>query len=98
MNTTDDYIHWRSDIPFSKCSINEIDALIFVLLSNIEYIYVFKQFYLDKQILLPEIVYYLSKFGKKLKSFKDLCKFERLATADFFYIEDFLMERIIFNF
>jgi hypothetical protein len=97
MNTTYDYINWRGDIPFSKCALNEIDALIFALLSNIEYISVFNQFSLDKQICLPEIVQQfenngtfknsnnLSKFEKQnLKLLKDLCKFQRFSTAKLF--------------
>lgn len=97
MNTTYDYIHWRGDIPFSKCPLNEIDALIFALLSNIEYISIFKEFDLNRQILLTEIVKEfknngtyknmdnLSKFEKQnLKLLSDLCEYKRFSTAKLF--------------
>lgn len=97
MNTTYDYIHWRGDLPFSKCPLTEIDALIFALLSNIEYISIFETFDLSNQILLPDLVKKfennkiysrlnsLSKFERQnLKLLKELCIHKRYSTTKLF--------------
>lgn len=76
MNTTYDYIYWRGDIPFSQCPVTEIDGLVFALLSNIEYITVFKEFNLEKGLSLKEVA---AKF-KENGEYDDLSKktkFER---------------------
>jgi hypothetical protein len=97
MNTTYDYIYWRGDLSFSKFPINEIDSLIFALLSNIEYSTVFDSFNLSKRLTLKEIVKEfekkdvfknstnLSKFEKQnLQLLKDLCKCDRFSSAKAF--------------
>ncbi len=37
MGTLFDYLAWRGDIPFSQVSVNEVDSLIFSLLSYVDY-------------------------------------------------------------
>ncbi|MCK9192011.1 MAG: DUF2974 domain-containing protein [Sphaerochaetaceae bacterium] len=106
MNATYDYLYWRGDIPFSKMSFNEIDGLVFALLSNIEYSTVFKDLNVEEKISLTDVVEIfrdknvfenlsnLSKFEKQnLVLIQDLCHCRRYSTAKLFgYQKDFRKE------
>lgn len=106
MNTTYDYIYWRGDIPFSKVQLNEIDGLIFALLSNINFTTVFKDFDLDNQLSLTEVVKKLkatsvydnlntqTKFVRQnLILMQNLCNYKRFSDVKMFgYKKDFNKE------
>jgi hypothetical protein len=106
MNTTYDYIYWRGDIPFSQCPANEIDGLIFALLSNIEYLSVMKEFNLDVKLSLKEISAKFRENGdyddlsnktkferENLLLMQNLCSYKRYCDVKIFgYMRDFNKE------
>jgi hypothetical protein len=106
MNTIYDYIYWRGDLSFSKCPLTEIDALIFALLSNIEYKSVFDKFDLDTTLTLKEVVTKFQANGEynrladktkfvrqNLILMQNLCSFRRYCDVKVFaYQRDFRKE------
>lgn len=76
MNSFYDYIYWRGDISMSNDPFNEIDAMIFSLLSYVNYSPIFPEFSLSKHVSIADIV---SEFEKKKifeKAEKELIEFE----------------------
>ncbi len=106
MKTLYDYIYLRGNILFSKSPFTEIDGLIFALLSNIEYLTVYKKFNLYEKLSLKEVV---DKFGENgeydnlsheskfvrqnLLLLKNLCSYKRYCDVKIFgYQRDFRKE------
>lgn len=88
MNTTYDFIYWRGDLLFSQFPFTEIDGLIFALLSNIEYLSVFKNFNLDKRYSLKEVV----------QQFKENGEYDNLSNKTKFVRQNLLLMQNLSNY
>ena len=54
MNTFYDYLHWRGDLTMEQSSLNEIDSMLFSMLSYVNYTPVLKEFNISDKITLLE--------------------------------------------
>jgi hypothetical protein len=63
LNTFYDYLYWRGDITFDQSPLNEIDTMIFSMLSYIDFSPVFSEFNLDTRYSMVEIEKILSAAG-----------------------------------
>ncbi|MBK5200210.1 MAG: DUF2974 domain-containing protein [Spirochaetaceae bacterium] len=77
MNSFYDYIYWRGDISMLNDKFNEIDAMIFSLLSYVNYSHIFPEFSIKKQVSIVDVV---AEFESKKvfeKAEKELIDFEK---------------------
>lgn len=77
MNSFYDYIYWRGDISMSNDSFNEIDAMIFSLLSYVNYLPIFPEFSINKSKTIKEIVLEFEKNNVFDEAENNLIEFEK---------------------
>lgn len=76
MNTFYDYLHWRGDLTMDQSPLNEIDAMIFSILSYVDFKHVLKHFNTTDRISLTETSNKFEELGI-FKNTKGLSDFDK---------------------
>lgn len=76
MNTFYDYLYWRGDLTIEKSPLNEIDTMIFSILSYVNFTPIFKEFNISNQITMFEVSKRIEELGI-YENFDELADFDK---------------------